>query len=140
MKISLKRTNEDYRFEASNSKGFTVTFDNTSQPDAQGVSPMETLLMAATACSGIDVISILKKQRQTVTAFAAEAEGERTEMDGAKPFTRLNIHYKLEGDIDPQKAHKAAALSFEKYCSVTKSLNPEVVVDFSVSVNGERAE
>lgn len=140
MNISLKRINDDYRFVATNKNGFTITFDNTSEPDAQGVSPMESLLMAATACSGIDVISILKKQRQNITGFSAEAEGERTAVDGAKPFSRLIIHYKLEGEIDPQKAQKAAALSFEKYCSVTKSLNPKTVVDFSVSVNGQKVE
>lgn len=140
MNISLKRINDDYRFEATNKNGFTVTFDNTSEPDAQGVSPMESLLMAATACSGIDIITILKKQRQSITGFSAEAEGERTEVVGAKPFSRLIIHYKLEGEIDPQKAQKAAALSFEKYCSVTKSLNPKTVVDFSVTVNGQKAE
>ena len=61
MKIELNRINDDYLFECTNSAGNKVILDNTSNPDAKGVSPMETVLMAVAGCSGIDIISILKK-------------------------------------------------------------------------------
>lgn len=137
MKVSIKRTNDDYLFECSNSAGNTIMLDNTSGPDPKGVSPMETILMATATCSAIDIVSILKKQRQIITSFSAEVEGERIQVDEAKPFKTITVVYSLEGTVEPQKALKAAALSFEKYCSVSKTLEPGVDVKYSVIVNGE---
>lgn len=137
MKITLERINDEYLFEAQNAAGNTILIDNTSQEGARGVSPMETVLMAVAACSGIDVVSILKKQKQNLTHFAAEVEGERVQVDQAKPFKAIKVHFLLEGEVDPQKGYKAAQLSFDKYCSVSKTLEPAVEVTFSVSVNGE---
>lgn len=138
MKISLERINDDYLFECRNATGNKILLDNTSQPDATGVSPMEALLMAVASCSAIDIISILKKQRQNITSFAAEVEGERIQVDEAKPFKKILVKFVLEGEISPEKAKKAAQLSFEKYCSVSKTLEPNVTVDFSVFVNSSK--
>lgn len=139
MKITLNRLNEDYLFECTNAQGNSILLDNTSQPDAKGVSPMETILMAVASCSGIDIVSILKKQRQDITDFKAEVEGERVVVDDAKPFKSINVKFFLEGKIDSAKAQKAAELSFEKYCSVSKTLEPNVEIGFEVFVNGEKA-
>lgn len=138
MKISLERINDDYLFECRNATGNKILLDNTSQPDATGVSPMEALLMAVASCSAIDIISILKKQRQNITSFAAEVEGERIQVDEAKPFKKILVKFVLEGEISPEKAKKAAQLSFEKYCSVSKTLEANVTVDFSVFVNSSK--
>ncbi|MBP0612168.1 OsmC family protein [Chryseobacterium sp. cx-311] len=137
MKIRLNRINEDYLFKCTNAAGNTILLDNTSQPDAKGVSPMESLLMAVAACSGIDMVSILKKQRQEITDFSAEVEGERIQVDEAKPFKDIKVKFMLEGIIDPAKALRAAELSFQKYCSVSKTLEPNVTVTYEVTVNGE---
>lgn len=139
MKISLNRINDDYLFECSNASGNKILLDNTSLPDAKGVSPMESVLMAVASCSGIDMISILKKQRQTVTSFSAEVEGDRVQVDEAKPFKTIKVKYFLEGEVDPLKAQKSAALSFEKYCSVSKTFEPNVTVLYEVYVNGQKA-
>ena len=141
MKITLNRLNDDYLFECKNSIGNTILLDNISESEGtKGVSPMETILMAVASCSGIDMVSIMKKQRQNITAFSAEVEGERIEQDEAKPFKTINVKFMLEGDIDPKKAERAAALSFEKYCSVSKTLEPNVTVNYEVYVNGEKVE
>lgn len=136
MKIKLNRINSDYLFECTNSAGNSILLDNTSQPDAKGVSPMESVLMAVAGCSGIDLVSILKKQRQEITSFSAEVEGERVQVDEAKPFKKIIVKFFLEGEIDPKKAQKAAELSFEKYCSVSKTFEPNVEVQYEVFVNG----
>ena len=138
MKITLNRINDDYLFECSNAAGNKVLLDNTSQEGAKGVSPMESVLMAVAGCSGIDVVSILKKQRQEITNFSAEVEGERVQVDEAKPFKKIIVKFFLEGNIDSNKAKKAAQLSFEKYCSVSKTLEPNVEVSYEVSVNGQK--
>lgn len=137
MKITLNRINDNYLFECTNSAGNSILLDNTSQPGAKGVSPMESVLMAVAGCSGIDVVSILKKQRQNITSFKAEVEGERVVIDDAKPFKSITVKFILEGDIDSKKAYKAAELSFDKYCSVSKTLEPNVEIGFEVMVNGE---
>ncbi len=140
MKITLNRINDDFLFECSNSAGKSILLDNTSQPNANGVSPMESVLMAVAGCSGIDVVSILKKQRQEITDFKAEVEGERVQIEEAKPFKTIKVSFFLKGNIDPKKAKKAAELSFEKYCSVSKTLEPNVEVLYEVFVNGEKTK
>jgi putative redox protein len=137
MKITLNRINDDFLFECTNAHGNSILLDNTSQPGAKGISPMESVLMAVAGCSGIDVVSILKKQRQEITGFKAEVEGERIPVDDAKPFKSIKVKFFLEGNMDPKKALKAAQLSFEKYCSVTKTLEPKVEIGYEVYVNGE---
>ncbi len=140
MKISLKRLNSDYLFECTNSTGNSILLDNISESEGtKAVSPMESLLMALAGCSGIDMVSIMKKQRQIVTGFSAEVEGERIEVDEAKPFKNIKVKFYLEGEIDPAKARKAADLSFQKYCSVSKTMEPNVTVEYAVYVNGEKA-
>ena len=139
MKITLNRINDDYLFECTNSLGNTILLNSVSQSEnKEGVSPMETILMAVAGCSGIDMISILKKQRQEITKFSAEVEGERVEVDEAKPFKNILVKFFLEGKIDAIKAKKSAQLSFEKYCSVSKTLEPNVTVNYEVFVNGEK--
>ena len=138
MKITLNRINDDFLFECTNSAGNSILLDNTSTPGAKGVSPMESVLMAVAGCSGIDMVSILKKQRQNVTKFSAEVEGERIQVDDAKPFKAILVKFFVDGDVDPAKAQKAAQLSFEEYCSVSKTLEPNVTVNYEVTVNGEK--
>ena len=140
MKITLNRINSDYLFECTNQSGNKILLDNTSQPDAKGVSPMESILMAVAGCSGIDIVSILKKQRQEITGFSAEVEGERVQVDDAKPFKSILVKFFLEGNIDPKKALKSAEFSFDKYCSVSKTLEPNVAIAYEVYVNGNLAK
>jgi len=136
MKITLNRINDDFLFECTNSQGNSILLDNTSQPGAKGVSPMESVLMSVAGCSGIDIVSILKKQKQEIINFNAEVEGERIAMDDAKPFKSILVKFFLEGTVDPKKALKACELSFEKYCSVSKTLEPNVEISYEVFVNG----
>lgn len=136
MKITLNRINDDFLFECKNANGASILLDNTSQPNAKGVSPMEAVLMSVAGCSGIDVVAILKKQRQEITDFKAEVEGLREQVNDAKPFREMVLTFSLEGKIDPAKAQRAAALSFEKYCSVSKSLDPQIELSYKVIVNG----
>lgn len=141
MKITLNRINDNYLFECKNSIGNSILIDNISQSEgSKAVSPMETILMAVASCSGIDMVNILKKQRQEITDLSAEVVGERIDVDEAKPFKTILVSFKLEGNLDPKKVERAAALSFEKYCSVSKTLEPNVTVNYEVFVNGEKVE
>ncbi|MDT0555803.1 OsmC family protein [Patiriisocius hiemis] len=138
MKVTLARKNNDYQFEALGKTNTPVLIDNTSQDDAKGASPMELLLMGVGGCSAIDVIHILKKQRQVITDYKIEVEGARKQIKEAKPFESIHVTIFLEGDIVEAKALKAASLSFEKYCSVSITLEESVAVTYAVVLNGKK--
>jgi putative redox protein len=97
---------------------------------------MELVLMGVAGCSAIDMISILKKQRQEITSFKAEVEGMREQIGDAKPFKNIYVVFSLEGNIKEDKAAKSAQLSFEKYCSVSKTVEPTATVHYKVILNG----
>ncbi|OUS11412.1 disulfide bond formation regulator [Nonlabens dokdonensis] len=132
MKITLERKNTGYLLEAKGVSGNTVMIDHSGMETVQGVSPMELLLMGVGSCSAIDIIAILKKQRQDITSYKVEVTGERYELDDSKPFKSMHVTVLLEGDINPDKAQKAADLSFEKYCSVSKSFDKCVEITWEI--------
>jgi len=137
MKVTLQRVNSAYHFEAKGASGIPVQIDNKVDGITHGSSPMELLLMGVGGCSAIDVISILNKQRQEITAYDIEVIGERMELKEAKPFKAVHVVMKIEGDIAPKKAIRAAQLSFKKYCSVTMTLQG-VAVTYDVILNNEK--
>lgn len=137
MKVTLTRKNNAYLFHGVGQAGIPIPIDNTSEPEVQGAGPMELLLMGVGACSAIDVVFILEKQRQTIANYTLEVEGERTELEGAKPFKAMRLKLFLEGEIDPAKAIRAADLSFNKYCSASLTLSNCVQIDYEIVLNGE---
>jgi len=137
MKVTLNRINQDYLFEAKGDNNITVHIDNKTNDVVNGASPMELLLMAVGSCNAIDIISILKKQRQEVTSYKMEVEGKRKKVKEARPFEAIHVTIFLEGDITEAKAQRAADLSFEKYCSVSLSLVGCVEVTYNIVLNGK---
>jgi putative redox protein len=135
MKIQIERKNNDYLMEATGKSGNTVLIDHSGMEIVRGVSPMELLLMGVGSCSAIDIIHILKKQRQEITSYKVEVEGERYLLDDSRPFKEMHVKVFLEGVIDPDKAQRAADLSFEKYCSVSKTFDKMVAIQYKVFVN-----
>jgi putative redox protein len=135
MKVSLNRINNNYLFEAKGASGVPVFIDNKTDEPSKGASPMELLLMGVGGCSAIDVVSILKKQRQEITSYKMEVEGQRKEVRDAKPFEAIHVTLYLEGKIDEAKAVRAAQLSFEKYCSVSITLEASVKITYRIVLN-----
>ena len=136
MKVTLQRKNDAYWFQGTGKNPVPIDIDNGTN----GASPMELLLMGVGGCSAVDIVSILTKQRQKITNYDMEVLGERTEMRQAKPFTSIHVTINLEGTIDTLKAKKAADLSFQKYCSVSLTLEPQVPITYTVIVNGVKVE
>lgn len=138
MKITLNRVNNNYHFELKNERGHIVNVDNKAAFGGNdlGASPMELVLMGVAGCSAIDIISILKKQKQEIISFKAEVDGLRVQIQDAKPFKEISVVFFLEGPIDEDKAARAAQLSFEKYCSVSKTLEPTATIHYKVVLNG----
>lgn len=124
IKVELERVNDGAAFDARDSNGHTVKID--ASPEAGGVNygarPMQLLLMGLGGCSGIDIVSILRKQRQPLEGFEIKIEGEREAGIDPSLWKEINIVFQLKGNIDPDKAEKACALSMDKYCSVAQTL------------------
>ena len=91
------------------------------------------LLESIAACSASDVVEILRKGRQDLRGLEVRARGRRRD-EYPRYFTRLEFDFVVSGDVDPEKAERAVALSFEKYCSVFHTLRKDIELEWSVSV------
>ena len=138
MKIELKRLNDAVHFEATGSSSkVKVHIDGSPEIGGQGlgVRPMELVLMALGSCSSLDLISILKKQRQEISSFSVDVDAERRE-EVPNIFTKIHILFKLSGNIEQAKAEKAAELAVKKYCSVHDMLAAGGVdITYSLEIN-----
>lgn len=123
-KIELSRVKGDFGFEAKDEQGHVVRMDSSPESGGWdfGVRPMQMLLMGLAGCSAIDVITILKKQRQDVKDYKMVVNGDREA--GVEPslWKDVSIEFHLYGKVDEDKAIKAAELSINKYCSVAATL------------------
>jgi putative redox protein len=122
--INLERVHGDFGFAASDENGHTVKMDSSPESGGQnfGVRPMQMLLMGLGGCSAIDVIAILKKQRQDVKDYKMVISGGRETGKEPSLWKDVTIEFHLYGDIDPDKASRAVDLSVNKYCSVASTL------------------
>lgn len=137
MIVTLHRINNNYKLEAKNDTDRTIIYDNTKDGggDDEGFRPMQSLLAAAGACSTMDVVSILKKQRVEEYDLTVTVEGERDSGKDANLWKTVHIHFTLKGDVPIEKAQRAVELSVTKYCSVSKTLEAAgAVVTGSVEV------
>lgn len=137
MQIKIKRFDSDYGFEAVNETGQTLRMDAgvAIGGHGQAFSPMQAVLAAVGGCSGIDIVSILKKQKQEIDGFEMLIDGEREKGAVPSPFTAIHITYIIKGKVDKEKAQRAADLSVEKYCSVSKMLEKSAKITYEVKVN-----
>ncbi len=142
MNIHLHRLDDAFHLLATNEAGNEVHLDVTEEEGGagQGAGPMQTVIMALGGCSSIDIISILKKQRQNLRDFDVEIAYERAEDQVPALFTRIHAHYVLTGDLDPAKVRRAIDLSLNTYCAVAKILEKTVPITASFSINGTRYE
>ncbi len=125
MKVTLNRVNQAVHFEGSAvSSAVKVHIDGSSEigGEGAGIRPMELVLMAVGSCSALDLVSILRKQRQEVNDVQIEVSGDRRDVVPSV-FTHIHILFKLFGPIDAEKAAKAAELAVKKYCSVHDMLS-----------------
>ncbi len=122
--VKLRRVNGDYGFDTVNENGTIIKMDTNPDMGGQeyGARPMQVLLNALAGCSSIDVISILKKQRQEITDFSVTVNGEREA--GVEPslWKDIELTFEIAGNVDEDKAKRAVDISMNKYCSVAITL------------------
>jgi len=117
---------EGLRFRATNDAGRTILLD--SGKDAVAPNPMEVLLAALGGCAGMDVIAILRKQRQQVTAYAIELIGQRRD-EHPRAYTAIEVVHRVTGrNLSAAAITEAIRLTDTKYCSVYATLAPGVAL------------
>lgn len=136
VKIELERIDNDFLMEAKNDRGNTVLLDASPKDGGQGkgFGPMQVLLAGMGGCSVIDVVTILRKQREPLDDIKVTIEGEREKDAVPSLYQTIHAHFKLYGNINEDKAKKAVALSVEKYCSVAKTLEKTATITHSFEI------
>ncbi len=108
------------RFIAITGSGHSIAMDN-AQGDT-GARPAELLLVAQAGCTAMDVIAILRKQRQVVASYEVRVGGEQRDDPHPHVFERIRITHVVEGNVDPEALRRAIELSATRYCTVTGNL------------------
>jgi putative redox protein len=123
-------------FTGTADSGFTVNLgtDPSFGGDDDGLRPMELMLIALAGCTAMDVISLLRKKRQVVTAFQVKVQAQRA-ADHPKVFTDVTLHYIVRGfHVDAAAVARAIELSENAYCPAQAMLAPTVPIHHSYEV------
>ncbi len=129
---------EDKTFLGVASNGRSVVM---SGQDGPGVSPMQMLLLGLGGCASIDVVDILRKQRQAVTRVEVVVDGERGE-EGARPWKKIHMHFVISPtSVEAGKVERAINLSVEKYCGAHATLSGVAAIthDFEIVAEADPA-
>ncbi|MBN1242035.1 MAG: OsmC family protein [Spirochaetales bacterium] len=124
----------DMAFEAEVT-GHRITLDAEEQFGGRnaGPRPKQLLLASLAGCSGMDVISILRKMREPVSWYDIKVSGELTE-EHPKYYSRIKLVYRFKqaDGLKAENVEKAVRLSQEKYCGVSALLRMAIPVDWEI--------
>jgi putative redox protein len=120
----------DEVFQGTTEDRKTITMDGDSA-HAHGPSPMQSVLMALCSCTSVDVVNILKKKRQDLTALRVTAHASQAETP-PRVFTEIKLTYAVRGRLSRKAVEDAVSLSKNKYCSVSKMLEKAAVIEYEI--------
>lgn len=127
--------------KAANENGQSIEMDGS--PDIGGtnaaMTPMQVLLSSLGGCSSIDVMMILNKQKVVFNHFEIQLSGDREQVNDAKLFRQILMHFIIDCNLPRQKVERAIILSLEKYCSVAKTLEPTANINWKLTLNGSES-
>lgn len=135
-KTTMVRWAGGMAFEAATESGHTITLD--SRPDLggqnRGPRPSELVLAGLGGCTGIDVVSILGKMRQSLTRLEVEVTGQERS-DYPQSFEVINVRYHLWGDLDGDRVDRAIRLSRDRYCVVAHLVGGRARLNYAFRIN-----
>jgi len=124
--------------EASSGHAIVMDGDPGFGGHNTGLRPMELLLLGLGSCTGMDVISVMKKKKQDVTGLEINVEGHKEE-NYPKKFTDINIEFIIKGrNISEDTVKRSIDLSMNKYCSVKATLEGTAKISFSYRIIQEQ--
>jgi putative redox protein len=119
-------------FTATLPSGHSVSFDADRKHNA-APGPMEMLLGALGACTSVDVVMILAKKRQKLMSLEIAISGERAS-EPPSVWTKIEMIYRLAGDLEPKAVRDAIELSQFKYCSVAAMLRKTAEITYRFEI------
>jgi putative redox protein len=121
-------------FLGSDTSGHTVVYDST-EGTQKGIGPMRALLTSLGACTGMDIVAILKKRKQRLRSLKILVSGERPEHGVPKPWTSIRVKYVLSGEsMETKYVEEAVKDSIEKFCHVAATLRPTAKITYSYEI------
>lgn len=130
------------RFVGQADSGHAVVMDAAANVGGEdsAARPSELLLIALAGCTGMDVVSILRKKRQPVTGLEVLVQAEQA-TEHPKRFTAMKVEYRVHGaGVDPAAVRRAIELSESTYCSVGATLREPVTIKSSFTIVSGDAE
>ena len=127
------------QFLGDSSSGHSIVMDGDQSAggDNTGPRPMELLILAAGGCSGMDIISVLRKKKQHITGLEINVKGKKAD-DYPRKFTEITLEFLVHGrNISEAAVKKAVELSMNKYCSVKATLEGSAKIRFSYKIINE---
>jgi putative redox protein len=127
------------QFVGSSSSGHALVMDGGPEVGGNNTAPrpMELLLLGIGGCSGMDIVSILKKKRQDITGLEITVNGKRADTH-PKRLTDIVLEFIIKGrNISEEAVKRSVDLSMNKYCSVKASLEGSAKVRFSYRILNE---
>ena len=123
--------------EGSSHHAIVLDGDASAGGNNSGLRPMELLLIGIGGCSGMDIISILKKKKQDVTGLEINVNGGQA-ADYPKKFSDITLEFVVQGrNISEEAVKRAIDLSMNKYCSVKAALDGSATITFSYRITEE---
>jgi putative redox protein len=116
--------------------GHLLTLDSTPEfgGENEGPRPKALMMVALAGCTGMDVVSILKKMKVELSYFNVKVEGDMRE-EHPKKFDAMKIIYEFRGhDLELAKLEKAVNLSVEKYCGVNANYRDAMKMDYEIKI------
>lgn len=107
------------RFVATTGSGHDIVMDNAAGDT--GARPTELVLAAIAGCTAMDVVEILAKKRQVVTAYRTEVSGSQREVS-PNIYLEIDVLHIVEGDVEAEAVRRSVELSATKYCTVSAQI------------------
>lgn len=126
-------------FVGESGSGHAVVMDGSPESGGRniGIRPMEMMLLGLGGCTAFDIVMILERMREKVTALDIALEAERAETD-PKVFTHVKLIYKLKGHkLKPANVERAVNLSAEKYCSASAMFGKTAKIEHAWEIEDE---
>jgi putative redox protein len=139
--IKAQLANKGYGMDIEDADGHTLRMDIPVDQggDGSGFRPMQSMLAALSGCSSVDVISILKKQKQSLDNLEIEVDGNREEGKEPSLWKQIHVVFRITGEVEPAKGFRAVDLSMKKYCSVAETMRMAgATITYDVFVNQEQ--
>jgi putative redox protein len=136
VKIAKVRWVGEEKFLGIVPSGHAIALDSDRESNTAS-GPMDLLLIALGTCTGTDVVSILKKKRQKLESLEIEVKGERAS-EPPTVWVKLELIYRLRGQLDENAVKSAIQLSEEKYCSVAAMLKKTAEITYRYEINSTK--